>query len=268
VGLPTLDRQLGGLSQEEVVVFKAGEKTGKTTLLRQSALETARWLRAHKSPAWVLLYHLEGGWRGWMSGAVTYLAGIERSSLRRGALQGGGHDEEWRQIVAGTTELDELPLRFNTSLRSLSAVSSDVILHQARGMKLCGIWIDYLQKLDVPGLTDTQQVRAASDGLVKLHERTGVPIITASQVTRGEHGTRTYFGAAIQHDASLVLDLERGPKGCRDEHKIHSSREARIMNTLSRYDTCLAPLELTFDGAHARFIEGRPTEYEAPRQDY
>lgn len=263
LGIPSLDKALGGLGHEELVVIKAEEKFGKTSLLRQSALATAQWLQANGKPEVVLVYHLEGSWRGWMGGALAYLGGIERRDLMRGALHmpegeepKPWQEEVWGNIVTALGRLDSLPLRFNTSLRTLAQITADVLFHQARGMIIRGIYVDYLQKLQAPGQTSTEQVRAASDGLVQLHEQSGVPIITASQVTPGDGGQKTtYFGRAVQMDASLVFALERGDDKCKNSDVARSSPRARLINVASRYHAALAPTELTFDGDRACFRE-------------
>jgi replicative DNA helicase len=259
LGIPGLDAKLGGLGREQIVVVKAEEKVGKTTLLRQSLLETARELKRKDDGGCVLLYHLEGTLTSWLTGAVAYLGRVDRNWLRHGAF----HEESdtdalmWQKITAALAELDALPIRCNDRLRGVGEITADVLYQQAETKgAVRGVWIDYLQKLRAPGANKTECVMAASDGLIDLQKRVGCPIITASQVTRQETGEkRTFYAASVQQDSSLVLQLERGPEDCINPDDMRRSSQARIVNTHSREHDAVSPTKLTFVGEFARFEE-------------
>jgi len=260
LGIPGLDRKLGGLGRQEVVVLKAEEKFGKTTLLRQSLLETARALRDRGEPGVCLYYNLEGTMTSWLSDAISYLGKVDRAHLRHGGLHSKPDwlaAEAWQAIAAAEQELSNLPviLKEFVTNRRVETIVADVLYHQCR-QPLRGVWIDYIQRLQAKGRDKTAQVMEASSQLVDIFRRTGAPVITASQVTRKDSGeTSTWFAAAVQMDASLVLQLDRGKLGEKRGDVARGSREGRIINTHARYSESVGATELWFQGEFARFVE-------------
>lgn len=265
VGIPSLDRQVGGLGRQQVVLVKGETGFGKTTLMRQSALETARALRDRGEKGQVLYYSLEGTISGWQTGAVSYLGHVNRYYLRHGALhqQTETGDRVWESIIAAEAEWAGLPLvlrEFSTT-RKIAEITADALYYQARGPRVRAIYIDYLQRVEAPGRDTTGKVMQASSSLVDLFARTGAPIIAGAQVTRKENGEKsTAWASAAENDASLVLQLDRGEPNTKNGDEARRSRFARIKNTKSREDMNAREIELILEGEYARFVERKEGE--------
>lgn len=282
LGLPTADEAMGGLAGEELVVLKALEKFGKTALLRQSALATTRWLKANGRPETVLVYLCEGSRMGWLLKALAYLGEFETRLVRRGscyvpegetATPRAHRAEADKELLFGALgKFACLPIVVNAELKAVEEIEADCMWQMAKGVKPIGVWVDYLQKLQAPGRSTTEQVRAAAQGLVNLHRRIKVPVITASQVTRDPGGeTKAYFGHSVQQEGSCVLELERGGEGDKTAVQQLKSKEARLVCQYLRYGEPFKTVELQADLDRARFRDlkaERAGEQDGPRQDY
>ena len=268
LGIHEVDRAAGGWETEVIVVFKSQAKFGKTCLLRQAALESARWLRNRHRPERVAVYVLEGSRNSWLLPAYAYLGRVPRRHLRRGGCR--QQEGELRErIDAAQAMYAELPILLNTSLFSLDEIIADVLWLQARGIPLCGVFVDYLQCISTGAADPVKQIIQVLDGLVYLRDRTGQPIITGSQVTVKDGEWTTAWGKRIEDKASTVWQLERGPKECKSPDEARRSDVARLICTHARDYQPPATVELYADLDYARFggAEERPGG-PAPRRDW
>lgn len=283
LGIPTADEAMGGLAGEELVVLKAREKYGKTAVLRQGALETTKWLKRHGRPETVLVYLCEGSRMGWLLKALVYLGDFDTAAVKRGSCYvpeeakgttvGDRMEEKRTRLFAALGRFACLPIIVNAELNSLEQIEADCMWLVAKGVKPIGVWVDYLQKLQAPGRSTTEQVRAAAQGLVNLHRRLKVPVITASQVTRDPGGeTKAYFGHSVQQEGSCVLELERGGPEDKTMAQQLKSKEARLVCQYVRYGEPFKTVRLQADLDHARFLDldahRTGIEQEGPPQDY
>jgi len=249
LGLPSLDRIVGGFANWEFVVFKAREKYGKTRLLRQSILETA------SAGIPVLVYVLEGNKTRWLQHAVAYLARVPAK-----LLDAGGAAQQTPQqaeaIAQAMSDLASLPIIMSTTLTTVQEIQADVLAHwYSDDPKPEAVYIDYLQLMVDPGARGrTEEIKAALAMILATNSLTGMPFITASQISGEDH--KTFYSSEAQHAASLVWEIERGPA---DEDlpaaqaRMHDS--IRLINTHKRYGPMILPWELRADWASGRFSE-------------
>jgi replicative DNA helicase len=282
-GIEIVDAMTGGLGDEEVVAVEAFQKHGKTALLRQSALYTARWLQEQGRPETVPIYNLEGSSDGWLYKAYAYLGYLHTGWLKQGSCYvPEGEVDTPRSNRAADVEaaifstlgkFSTLPVTLNDQLSSLAQIENDLRVQIARGAQPIGVWIDYAQKIRTSRRgNDAEIVRSAWQGLVEMHRCFKIPVITGSQVTRDQigGGTHGYMGRASSQECSLIVALERGKASEKNESKALKSTEARLVCRYTRYDTPFVTVNLCADLDHARFAElGReeqPLEIEGPDQ--
>lgn len=254
LGIPSIDRQIGGFSDWEIVLFKAEEKFGKTRLLRHSLLSTAT------AGLPVLVYILEGNLTRWLQGCVAWLANVPAKLLDRGGKQHQSEEQEW-QIAEAMSKLPQLPIRIASNLRTVQQVQADILAcWYSMPEKPVAIYIDYLQLLTAPEIDSrVEQIKSALEMMLAVNARTGMPIITASQINRGE---QTFYSSEAQHAASLVWQIERGPAGAKiSSAEARMQDEIRLLNTHKRYGPMLRPVELEANWPSGRFYD-RETDHE------
>ncbi len=210
LGLPKLDLHYGGWSREVLVMVKAETGFGKTTLLRQAALETARATRGGNGR--VLVYLLEDTAEHWLLGALAWCGGIDYKHLRAGseAKRSKRMRDEIQDAWTRLTDIRQ-NLFLTDELRTFAEIRADVLAQKALGAHIEAVIIDYAQLVQVPGNSAYDSYVKLASAFMDLHAETGIPILTASQVTRQESGAIRARGAPeFENAASALLQLERG----------------------------------------------------------
>lgn len=211
-GIPSLDKQIGGLEDAGFAVVKGDTSTGKSGLLRQICLSTAQEI---KEPGRiVLLFALEEcrwRWRrrslAWMgrfdARALTNAVRWERERARRPALA--------REYEEATVAFASLPLHIasgDLSIGDIEAACKQAARHQDVALVL----IDYVQEIRkrADAGNEEQAFREMGKRLVRLQDEIACPVITASQITKAPDGSRYTFGArAFEHAADTVISIGR-----------------------------------------------------------
>ncbi len=263
LGIPNLDRKVGGFADWEVVMFKGEEKFGKTRLLRHSALSTAQ------AGLPVLVYILEGNLTRWLQGCVAWLAKVPAQLLDRGGLARQSEAQQ-EQIAKGMGQLPSLPITLASNLRTVQQIQADILAcWYSQSPKPVAVYIDYLQLLTEPQANSrVEQIKAALEMFLAVNARTGMPIITASQINKEE---QSFYSSEAQHAASLVWQIERGPEGEKlDSIEKRRSDEVRLVNTHKRYGPMIRPHELHADWETGHFYDvdsGYP-EHNTPLREH
>lgn len=171
-GLRALDEILGGWHDSDLTVIGARPAIGKTALLVNMAEAAAA--------------------AGYMAGVVSaeqpaVQIGLRRLSVASGvgatAIRAGRiGDEQWSALVAGVSKSRDLPMR----IYDRSAVTLDELVAVARKWKhahgLRVLFIDYAQRITVPGVERVTEVATVARGLKNLARDLGIPVITLAQV--------------------------------------------------------------------------------------
>lgn len=271
LGIAAVDTEYGGFAEEGLVVVKAPEKFGKTTLLRQSALATARWCLEQGNGQAVVVYLLEDAIPRWLNGAVAYLSQqpteyISRGGARHMAQVGWGRESE-RAIAAAVGELPKLPLLLSDTLRAMDAIAADVERLLARGVRLCGVYIDHASQIDAPGEGHERGINVAM-GLLTLWRRTGIPVLTGSQISLQQGGhRRTRFMPELEHHATSVFELQRGPEAETNQDRARQSTEGRLVTTHRRHGDSVPPVEVYMDMRRATIRPAGEARIDEERRD-
>ena len=157
-------------------------------------------------------------------------------------------------------QLAALNLRYIDNTSSLSAIQALVNV-TARRMKLCGVAIDYLQLLEVPGSgrdSREREIAKASRQMKRLALDLQIPVIVGSQLNRdsekrgkpGLHDLRE--SGAIEQDADIVILLHRDGETGKTSAEVAKHRGGST-----------GRLDLQLDGPRFQFVvEDRHSEYD------
>lgn len=157
-------------------------------------------------------------------------------------------------------QLAALNLRYIDNTSSLSAIQALVNV-TARRMKLCGVAIDYLQLLEVPGNgrdSREREIAKASRQMKRLALDLQIPVIVGSQLNRdsekrgkpGLHDLRE--SGAIEQDADIVILLHRDGETGKTSAEVAKHRGGST-----------GRLDLQLDGPRFQFVvEDRHSEYD------
>jgi len=218
LGIGAIDRQNGGLAHERLVIVKGDTKHGKSQLLRQAMVATARQVR--ESGKIVVGFVLEEGKRAWWRKTISHLAGIDSFILLRrgwGARHFEQHPEDDDRLTAAVSELPTLPMHVSFSCSDLAQIEIACrTLQQENEIAMVGI--DYFQ-LITGGAENTfseeQALSARAKRLQRLADELETPIVVPSQITEDANTKRrnTNQARGIEFNASLVLDWRRDAEG-------------------------------------------------------
>ena len=207
-GIRKLDYRIGGgWANGNLIVMSARPSVGKSALMLQMAPSACR----AGFPATV--YSLE------MPGADL----VQRMLLATGRVSPediANNNIDWPQIELANSELDNLPLWFNTRLRTLDEICNDIVLQHQRGR--CSIaFIDHLHIISGgDGSRSMYQAVTERTGRFKaLAMSLGIPIVLLCQLNRmSDTDNRPpelrdlRDSGSIEQDADIVLMLDRHTK--------------------------------------------------------
>ena len=149
------------------------------------------------------------------------------------------------------SELAALNLRYIDSTSNLGAIQALVAV-TARRMKLCGVAIDYLQLLEVPGSGREgreREIAKASRQMKRMAMDLQLPVIVGSQLNRnaektgrpGLHDLRE--SGAIEQDADIVILLHKDADTGKTSVEVAKHRGGKT-----------GRLDLQLEGAKFRFV--------------
>lgn len=207
-GLTDIDKIVGGLSTDDLVIIAARPSMGKTSLALNIALNVA------KTGSSVIFFSLEMGYRSLIERAVGVLSGVNPQVLRA--------DEpdlpKCGEVVVSAKELEELDIVFHENGTTPHRVESFIKQRKkTSGVDL--VVIDYLQLMSAGCKTSnrTHEVTEISRRLKLLALKEQVPILCLSQLNRqveSRDGHRPRLSdlrdsGSIEQDADLVLLIHR-----------------------------------------------------------
>jgi replicative DNA helicase len=204
-GLPTLDLMTThrGLPRSGMTIVAAPQKTGKTALLTQMALQAARD-RCHVA---ICTYEMsKEQLKARLVKQATGFSGPPSDPTSRANYEA---ELAWLD-AADITIFDPTAREQAYDIESLVAWSVD--RHEAQPLDM--ILVDYAQLLSSRAVSGDNRVRElehVSRGLVWMAKRTGAAVVVGSQVTLMEDGKgyRTKDSRRFEEDAALVLHLSK-----------------------------------------------------------
>lgn len=215
LGIPELDRRMGGLAGHGLVVPRGVEKSGKSMIGLQAALSSAQAMAATGGERAVVAYVLEGQ-DVWEERALAWLGQFD-SAVFTPAVPATAYDHE--RFAEAAQCWRSLPLYVSGSIFDIDRIVVDVRrIHMRHPVGL--VLIDYAQLIQ--GGRGDSAVEAAEEKanrLAALAAELRCPIIVPSQLTDGEGGRHAKWARAWDEAATLVFDVERGEEGTRAQRQ-------------------------------------------------
>jgi replicative DNA helicase len=175
LGIPILDKILGGMQKGNMIVIASRPGVGKTSFMLGMGLKAARLGKP------VVFFSLEMSKEQLVSRLLSSVAKVDSEKMLTGALDPG----DWKSLVEASGELQELPFYFDEE----PAITVEKMKSKCRKVKGLGLVIvDYLQLVDVPknlrGENRTAQVGDISRSLKIMSKELNVPVVCAAQLKR------------------------------------------------------------------------------------
>ena len=222
LGVPWLDRHLGPLEDERVIVLKAFQGEGKTHLSINAIMSTATEAQARGSDAAVIVFSFES--RGlYPRRCLAWQTGINSSWLRRGFSE-EDYPEQANRVLIGTATLADLGIVLHEG--PLDEVHLEAyVRQQAEERPLAMVVLDYWQAIGRQfGRREVEEYEAAAYHIRDLADEFRLPILVLSQLTMLQGGFAMAKGSrTIEEVATLSLRLQKG-----DIH-MDKSREVPIL---------------------------------------
>ncbi len=254
-GMPTgftdLDEMTSGLQPADLVIIAARPSMGKTSFAMNIAEHAAL-----RSGLPVLIFSLEMPAESLAMRMLSSLSRIDQHRMRTGRLE----DEDWPRITSSIAMLSKASM-FIDDTPALSPVEL-----RARARRIAKehgqlglIMIDYLQLMQVPGLSDnrTLEVSEISRSLKSLAKELNVPVIALSQLNRSleqRADKRPVMSdlresGAIEQDADVIAFIYRD-EVYNDESLDKGTAEIIIAK---QRNGPIGKVRLTFLGKYTRF---------------
>lgn len=174
-GLKVLDAILGGFHDSDLTIVGARPAMGKTALLGNFAEAAANvgkrpGVISAEQPAVQMALR-----------RISMVSGVGAASLRSGQFQ----DEDWGALNAGMAKASARDMW----IYDRSAVTLDELIGIARKWKhshdIGILFIDYAQRIRVPGADRITEVSEVARGLKNLARDLSVPVVSLAQVVKG-----------------------------------------------------------------------------------
>ena len=210
-GYEGLDRALGGLKEEELVILAARPAMGKSAFAMNLAVNVAK--RNKNSQAGVAIFSLEMSNDQLGARMLSNEAGIDNSKIRSGNLSAS----EWSMFELGRHALNSLNIYFDDSASStLNEIRAKCRKLAAEG-KLNFVLIDYLQLIHEKASSRQEAVAAISRSLKQMARELKIPVLALSQLSRDlekRENKRPLLSdlresGSIEQDADVVIFIHR-----------------------------------------------------------
>lgn len=238
-----IDNQTGGLEGGDVIILAARPAVGKSVFAGQMALNWA------KSGLRVGYYNLEMQpdqlYERWLASE----SGIKMGTIRK-----------------ATTASEDIWKRFNIANEVFSQIGGNLIItsgtkkvseirREIRHMNYDVLIIDYMQLLEPEGTYQGNRAAEVADisrGIKGIAMENRIPVIALSQLNRASELKKSKEptmaelreSGAIEQDASIVILMWK-----------EEDSDERLFNIAKCRQGVPGKCSMTFDGAHARFVE-------------
>lgn len=112
---------------------------------------------------------------------LAMASGVSATAIRSGRIE----DEAWSRMASGVAARKDAPIW----IHDRSAVTLDELVATARKWKhahnIGALFIDYAQRITVPGVDRTTEVSIVARGLKNLARDLGIPVVSLAQVIKG-----------------------------------------------------------------------------------
>jgi replicative DNA helicase len=267
-GVPTgfdkLDEMTGGFMPGELIIVSGWTGRGKSTLVTQWALHSART----GIPA--IIYSLEMSDMGVADRIAAAVSGVEHYKIRQGRLT----PDERLRLLESFGDYYDLPF-WHDFVGGMTAKQICARAHADRAIKGVGmVIIDHIGKLrSEPGIrygSREQEVSATSGEFDRLADELGIPVVLVSQMNRPFTPTgdvdeptpsihKLRESGRLEQDADVIVFTHRpGIKQAREARIVTGNNglleKAFILLGKCRSGESEVMLPIAFDGTHNRFL--------------
>ncbi len=257
VGVPThfsvLDKQLGGLQPNDLVIIAGRPSIGKTSF----ALNVAQNAALHLPRKTVAVFSLEMANEQIVQRMIANMTGIDGQRLRLGEI----NDDEFERMTEAIGRLSEAPIYLDdTAAATPNEIrSKSRRLAAERGLDL--VVIDYLQLMRSSTRNENrvQEIAQISRSLKALARELRVPVVALSQLSRAvesrpdKHPQLSDLreSGSIEQDADVVMFLYR------DDAYDEATEKPNIAEVIiaKHRNGPTGKVELHFNRAQSRFAD-------------
>jgi len=264
-GFRELDLISGGVGIGEMMLIGARPSMGKSTLLRQIAVQCARlgnpvgFISLEESTSKI--------GRNWLSSE----SGVENQKIRTGKLA----EFEWDEIDSGISRLRDLPVYITDETRRMSDIRARATAWKARyGIKV--LIIDYLQRIrGVQGNSRYEIASNISTDVSDMLKEVGVAGIVAVQLNRAVDNrddkrpgmSDIRESGQIEQDADGIVFLHREDYYHLDDADYQPDRIAELIIAKWRDSVRGMVVKLRSNLSRQRFEDLDPSEAYGPDND-
>ncbi|WP_438864274.1 replicative DNA helicase [Neptunicella sp.] len=251
-GYADLDKKTSGLQPSDLIIVAARPSMGKTTFA-MNLCENA--MMGEEKP--VLVFSLEMPSEQIMMRMLASLSRVDQTKIRTAQLD----DEDWSRIsntMRILKEKDNLFVDDSSGLTPMEVRTRARKLARDRG-GLSLIMIDYLQLMQVPGLSDnrTLEIAEISRSLKALAKELEVPVVALSQLNRGleQRADKRPINSDLRESGSIEQDADLIMFIYRDEVYHENSDQKGIAEIIigKQRNGPIGTTRLTFQGQFSRF---------------
>lgn len=260
-GFSDLDKMTSGLQPSDLVIVAARPSMGKTTF----AMNMAEYAAMTEDKP-VLVFSLEMPSEQIMMRMLASLGRIDQTKIRTGHLD----DDDWARLSStmglvadkGKMYIDDSSGLTPTEVRSRARR----VAREHGGLSL--IMIDYLQLMQVPGLSEnrTLEIAEISRSLKALAKELEVPVVALSQLNRSleQRADKRPVNSDLRESGSIEQDADLIMFIYRDEvyHEDAANKGLAEVIIGKQRNGPIGKVPLTFQGNFSRFDNYAGPEFE------
>jgi len=208
-GMDRLDRLMGGLARQRLIIPRAPTKGLKSVFAQQCALSSALQFAQQKTGQVAVCYILEDI-ETWEERSIAWLAGMDSSSFEPTRPATADSSE---RLEKGLELLRSLPLYYTADMRDVDAIALD-LRRKAEDAPVGFALVDHAQRLQGgtgDNLTIQAEYRAIT--LASLADELHCPIVVPSQLTVRDGEKIAKWSRAWSENCTFSFDIERGKSG-------------------------------------------------------
>jgi replicative DNA helicase len=208
-GYKLIDRMLGGLSKEDLIILAARPSMGKTAMALNLLLNTVL-----KQNAKTAFFNLEMGIKQIVDRVVSIHTAIPMNSIKNASLT----EEQWYDVTKSASILAQSSIKMYDKILTLASIKAECRrLKIKEGLDI--VLIDYLQLIDSEERQENrnQDISKITRSLKLMAKELDITVIILSQLSRAPECRSDHRpllsdlreSGSIEQDADVVLFLYR-----------------------------------------------------------
>lgn len=208
-GYKSIDRMLGGLQKEDLIILAARPSMGKTTMAVNMILNSV-----FKGGAKVAFFNLEMGKTQIIDRTIATHTGIPIENIKNASLS----DEQWIKVTKAASTFAASNIKIYDKTFKLGAIKSECRKIKIKeGLDI--VVIDHLQLIDSGEKNEnrTQEISKITRKLKLMAKELDITLILLSQLSRAPEGRSDHRpmlsdlreSGSIEQDADVIMFLYR-----------------------------------------------------------